>query len=314
MKKGSTITVVGIGGVGGYFGGMIARKNRMSDLGHTVNFVARGDHLTAIKKKGLILNNSEETGLKCEPDLATDDFSSLPESDIVILAVKSYDLDDVIDRLPGILKPDSTIIPLLNGVDIYERIRKKLPGVTILPACVYVAAYIEKPGSVTCQEKSGLLILGKDPLHHEIYPEHILKIFDDAGIYYKWFDDPYPAIWEKYTFVASLALVTAYYHQPIGGIMSDPETKKVTEKIMREIVAIARKNKVLLPDNLVDKLLERAAGVAYEIRTSYQRDLESKKHKNEGDIFGGTIEKLGKQLGIETPATSKLYKELQHIS
>lgn len=313
MKKNKTITVIGLGGVGGYFGGMMSYRNNELNLGYSINFVARGNHLDAIKENGLVLNTATKSGLICKPANVTDDLSTLPKSDVIIIAVKSYDLEDVIDRLPVLLKPETIIIPLLNGVDIYERIRNKISGVIILPACVYVAAYIDKPGSVTCQENSGFMILGRDPQQSAFSPEYLLKFFDETGTRYKWFDNPYPAIWEKYTFVASLALSTAFYREPVGGVMSNPESKSKTKEIMQEIVAIASKMEVDLPDDLVDKLLNRAAGLAYGIKTSYLRDIESKKNRNEGEIFGGTIEKLGKQLGIETPATSKLYKELQRI-
>ena len=116
------ICFFGVGGVGGYFGGLAAHY-----LGkeHNIYYVARGAHKEAICQNGLMLKkNGGEELLIVKPALCTDNVDDLPICDIVVVSVKSYDLDAVSKLLDGITADHSMVLPLLNGVDIYERIRK----------------------------------------------------------------------------------------------------------------------------------------------------------------------------------------------
>ena len=116
------VGIIGIGGVGGYFGGKICQVQQLTkDL--KVYFIARGQHLIEIQKNGLTLNTITEGTFTCIPTLVTDDIRELPVLDLCIISVKVFDLNDVVKELVKKMKPDTIIIPLLNGVDIYTRIR-----------------------------------------------------------------------------------------------------------------------------------------------------------------------------------------------
>ena len=222
-----TIWVYGVGGVGGFIGGKIARflqKEHRKDT--RLYFIARGEHLKEIQKKGLVLNTGNEKGLICVPTRATDNIEELPSPDLCFLCVKSYDLDAVCDALNGHIKPETVIIPLLNGVDIYERVRKVLTNGIILPACIYVGTHIERPGVVTQKGGEGKILMGKDPKYPDFYPEEVLQFlkkqrFPSSGL--KMFC---PAIWEKYLFIAGFGLVSAASGKTLGQIMEDAESRQ----------------------------------------------------------------------------------------
>ncbi len=311
------ICVCGIGGVGGYFGGKLALAMNKGILKNKkIFFLARGKHLDEIKKNGLILNTPRKKNLICKPIIATDSLLDLPDIDIFIICVKSYDLEDIIRKISDKVKNNTIIMPLLNGIDIYERIRAILKNGNILPSTVYLGSYIEKPGMVT-QSGGGLIIFGKDPKHADFKFEEFFKIFIDSGISFQCSQDPYPDIWEKYIFVASLALISADTNKTLGEILQDQDSMAKLRNIMEEIVSIGLKKGIKLPNDIVNSIVENMKNFPYELKTSYQRDIEKKGKRNEGDIFGEAIIAQGKKYNVSTPITklifSKIKKKLNEI-
>lgn len=312
----SNIVTVGIGGVGGYFGGLLARHYRGSegttDPGRTITttFVARGAHLQAIRENGLLLNTAGQSGLVCKPHEATDTIEQLEPPDLCLVCVKGYDLDEVSRRLALVVTERTVIMPLLNGVDIRERIRAHVKTGIVLPACVYVSASIDQPGVVTQKGMTGLLICGRDSDRREYDPSPVVHLFEQAGVSVTYAEDAYPAIWEKYLFIASFGLVTAWADKPFGAVLQDRELHGLVYRIMGEIEAVAAKRGVDLGEGIIETSLKKAENFPYETKTSYQRDVE-KGARNEGDLFGGAIIRLGQELGIPTPVTERLYGEIE---
>ncbi len=304
------IVVFGTGGVGGYFGGKLAYyfQNDREQSAH-VYFIARGEHLKAIQENGLILDSSEGT-FKCRPESAAESIEKLPKPDIVLLCVKSYDLENAAREIKKTADEKTVILPLLNGVDIVERIRKDLKKGIILPACVYVGTHIEKPGVVLQRGGDARILFGTDPLHNNYQAGDVKEILDKAGIHYQWLTDPYPAIWEKYLFVTSYGLVTAYSGKTIGGVYNDPELKLLTQSIILEIKLIADKKGIKLDPDIIEKTLEKARSFPFETRTSYQRDVETRGRKNEGDLFGGAVIIMGKKYAVPVPKTEFVYNKI----
>lgn len=305
------ILICGVGGVGGYFGGILANKiNQLATKKYKTYFLARGPHLDIIKKDGLQLHTSDGEDLICKPNLASDNIDDFPAPDLCLICVKSYDLDELIKILNKKLSDNTIVIPLMNGIDIYERIRKNLNlGLNIvLPSCVYIGSHIEKPGLVIQTGNPGFFNSGFDPIYPNFKPQMVLDFFKEMGIVMNWRDDPYPAIWEKYILVASFALVSAHTGQTMGGIIYDSNSLGILRKIMKEIVSIAENKGIKFADNVIDNIIEFCKDYP-DVKPSYARDVE-KGRNNEGDLFGGTIIKLGRELGIPTPMTSSLYKDI----
>jgi len=300
-----------MGGIGGYFGGKIAHAiSKFQIPNKKVFFIARGEHLMEIKKNGLILNTIEQEGIVCRADLATDNIEEIPTPDLCLICVKSYGLEKAVRDLAKVIKKNTIVIPLLNGVDIYERIRSILNIGILLPACVYVGTHIEKPGMVSQAGGDGIILLGKDPVYPDFYPAEVVDLFKTTKLNFKWNDDPYPAIWEKYMFIASFALVTACAGKTFGEIMQDEDLKLCTRMIMSEIYALSEKKHIGLPTDIVEVSINKGNKFPFEAKTSYQRDIE-KGNLNEGTLFGDTIIKMGKEINIATPITEQIYFQLE---
>ena len=313
MKR-LNIAVIGVGGVGGYFGGKLAHRfSAMPDASANIFFAARGKHLEAIKKDGLIVRSPEFGSITCRPALATDRINDFPKIDIFLVCVKGYDLMDVATSIKNRVKENTVIMALLNGADIRERLRNEIKDGVILPACVYLSSYVEGPGVVVHIGAPGRMIFGRDPDHPDTTPHEVIRILEESSIHYEWKDDASPAIWEKYIFIASFGLVSARYNRTLGEILEEPFLKEEVFGIMNEIHSIALRKKIALPDGIVDLSLKKAAMFPRETQTSLQRDIHQKKGKSELELFGGTIVDLGKKLGIPTPTTEKIYRELEKI-
>jgi 2-dehydropantoate 2-reductase len=305
------ICIFGVGSVGGVFGGKIAHAiAQEKDTDRKVFFIARGAHLEEIKRNGLILNTPKERGILCKPALATDNIAEIPEPDLYLLCVKGYDLDDATLAIKTNIGTNTLIIPLLNGVDIYERIRKNMPKGIVLPGCVYIGALLERPGVVTHAGGPGLIAFGKDPHFPDFDPTEITNFLNDMGIKYSWSDNAATAQWQKFVFIAGYGLVTAYTAKTFGEILSDLKLKELVQKVMEEIAGVAKKKGVTLADSIVTDSLQTGSNFPPETTTSFQRDVAAKGKRHEGDLFGGTIIRLGEELGVPTPVTESIYSKI----
>ena len=302
------IWICGIGGVGGYFGGKIAYKISNIELDkYKIYFLARGSHLGEINKNGLRLHLADGKKLVCNPTLASGKIDDFPVPDLCLICVKSYDLDDLIIKIKEKLADNTVIIPLMNGIDIYDRIRKNLKKSIVLPSCVYIGSHIEEPGLIIQSGNPGFFYCGLDPKYPNFNPQSILDFFKEMEIIAYWKENSYPAIWEKYLLVASFALVSAYTGQTMGEIIYDDNSRNILKKIMEEIIIIASRKGIKLPDNIMEHTIEFCKDYP-DVKTSYQRDVEKGK-KNEGDLFGGAIIRMGKEFGVPTPTTASIYIE-----
>ncbi|MCE5262498.1 MAG: 2-dehydropantoate 2-reductase [Deltaproteobacteria bacterium] len=301
------IAVVGIGGVGGYFGGKVALRYAGS-AEHRVVFIARGAHLAAIRKEGLLLK-TVEGDFRVTPDLATDDAAAAGPCDLVLVCVKEYALDEAASAIAPLLHEKTVVIPLLNGVDIAERLRSALPRGVILSGCVYISTFIEAPGIVrqvggTCQ-----LFFGPDDGNAEPFRplETLLK---DAGIKAELTDRIGVHLWTKYLFVSPMAGVTSLMAKPFGAVMADGKGKAMVRGLMEEIGRLAEAKGITLPAGCVEEALVKVARFPYETKSSMQLDYE-KGGRTEVDLFIGYAVRAGRALGIPVPLHEELYRALK---
>ncbi|PKL05755.1 MAG: 2-dehydropantoate 2-reductase [Spirochaetae bacterium HGW-Spirochaetae-9] len=297
------IAIIGIGGIGGFFGGKLT-KLLQGTQGAKVYFIARGKQLEAINAKGLILE-SEEGKITCHPTMATDRIADLPLLDYCLIAVKGYDLVNVLEQLKDRVTDSTVIIPLLNGVDIFERIRAVIKKGYLHPAGVYISTFVESPGHVVQRGPLSTIFLGRDPARTE-ENRSILALFDAAGIKYGWKDDPFLEIWNKYIFIASFGLVTAETGWTFGEVFSSPEHLEKTRTLMGEIVALGRAKGIALSPSVIEDTITKASKFPAGTRASFQRDMELKDRPDERDLFSGSILRLSRELGIPVPVTEKV--------
>jgi 2-dehydropantoate 2-reductase len=300
------IAVVGLGGVGGYFGGKLARKYAGSPE-HTVVFIARGEHLAAIRRDGLLLKTVEGE-CRVTPDLATDRAADAGHCDLVLFCVKEYGLEAAAAGLGPLLHDNTIILPVLNGVDIAERLRSIIPRGVVLSGCVYISAFIEAPGVVcqvggTCQ-----LVFGPDDGKSDAYLP-LQALLKQAGIKAELSQDIAVPLWTKYLFVSPMAGVTSLMGQCFGDVMADAKGWVMARGLMVEVERLARAKGINLPPDSVERGIATVERFPPATKSSMQLDFE-RGRRTELELFIGFAIRAGRSLGVPMPLHEELYAAL----
>ena len=305
------IAIVGVGGVGGYFGGKLCRL-RQADPPANVSLVARGEHLEAIKSSGLMLSTESDGELVCEPDLVTDDFSQLPDLDLCLVCVKQFDLTAALSKVNFAIGDATVILPLLNGVDISVRVRGVIDRGIVLPACVYVGTHIERPGRVVQRGGACRILMGPDPRRPDFAPHQLLELFHSVGIKSDWTLNIESEIWSKYIFICAFGLVSAASGKTLGEICEAEALQRDVATIIHEAVELAVAAGMSLPPGTAERSLAKASGFPYGAKTSFQRDFERNDRCDERDLFVGTMVRLADEFGVSIPRTREVAEVLEH--
>ena len=301
------IAVVGIGGVGGYFGGKLAREYASSGK-HEIIFIARGEHLRAIQKNGLQLY-TREGQYTAWPNIATDDPSLAGPLDLVLFCVKSYSLEESARSLAPNISRKTTVIPLQNGVDSKERLRAVLPGADIASGCVYIISFLDQPGVVIQTQGACRLIFGTDNRASADRYKNILDLLLAAKIDARLTDKITEALWMKFLMMCPLGSLTAATGKTYGFIREDESLRERLRAMMMEVAAVAKARRIRLPENAVDKTIEMIGGFSHDAKTSMQLDRERGK-QTEVDTLTSFLCRAGRDAGIPTPLHDEVCRQL----
>jgi len=306
------ITIIGLGGVGGYFGYKIAAYSK-DNPAYQITFVARSETFKVVKQQGLRLISPEHPALEVKPDHIFESAEEIPQSDLILICVKEYDLEKVCQAIKSKVTAETIIIALMNGADIYDRVRKIIRVATLLPSCVYVASHIKEKGIVEHKGNTGKIIAGKDPENTDSDVNWAIDLLKNSGADITFKEDCFADIWTKFTFISSFGLVTARYNQSIGEVREAPMLKERAAAIMEEIKLIASKKHIKLPEDIIARTFDKAETFPYTTPTSLQLDINADKKENELELFAGAVINYGKVLGIKTDQTLKIYDEIKEL-
>ncbi len=300
------IAVVGIGGVGGYFGGKLARHYGESSEVEVI-FIARGAHLRRIRERGLEQITTEGT-FTVHPHQALADPKNIGTFDVVLFCVKRYGLAAAADLIRQNVTDRTVLITLLNGVDNAQALSAVIPRSRVLNGCVYIGAQLVEPGVVRQSGGTCQLFFGPEDGHMENL-EKIERVMVAAGIKAALKQDIQTAVWEKYLFVSPLASATTYLKKPMGAFVAGSDERLFLEGLMREVAAIGSARSIPITEAMIQDALAKNALFPYETKTSMQMDFE-KGNPTEIDLFTGYVVRSGKELKIPTPLHERVYKDL----
>lgn len=298
------IAVVGIGGVGGYFGGKLAREYASSGK-HEIIFIARGENLRAIQKNGLQLY-TREGQYTVWPNIATDDPSLAGPLDLVLFCVKSYSLEESARSLAPNIDRETVVISLQNGVDSKERLRAVLPGADIVSGCVYIISFLDQPGVVIQTQGACRLIFGTDNRASADRYKNILDLLLAAKIDARLTDKITEALWMKFLMMCPLGSLTAATGKTYGFIREDESLRERLRAMMMEVAAVAGAR---LPENAVDNTIAAIGGFSHDAKTSMQLDRERGKPM-EVDTLTSFLCRAGRETGIPTPLHDEICRQL----
>jgi 2-dehydropantoate 2-reductase len=245
------IAVIGVGGTGAYFGGLLARAGR------EVTFLARGTTLAALRERGLTVK-SAAVGEFTLPVIATNDPATVGPVDLVLFCVKSYDTAAAAALLPPLVGPGTAVLSVQNGVDNEERLAAVVGPGPVLGAVAGVSAYIEAPGIIV--EHGGFASIRFGELAGGASPrtERLMRDLEGVGFTVELHPDLRTLLWEKFVFICAFSGVTSLTRLPIGAIRADPVTSHLYRGVMEAAAAVGRAGGVPLPDDTVERRYQSA--------------------------------------------------------
>jgi 2-dehydropantoate 2-reductase len=297
------IAVVGVGGTGGYFGGLLARAGR------DVTFIARGETLKALQSRGLTVKSKVE-GTFTTPVKAVADPKQAGPVDIVLFCVKAYDTAAAARLLPPLVGEGTAVISVQNGIDNEERIAQLVGSGAMIGGVAQVSAQVERPGEILVTQEPARLWFGELAGGSSERTRRILDVFTGAGFDAELDLDIRVQLWRKFVFICALSGVTSLMRLPIGTILQHPAAKELYRGVMEEVAAVGRAKGVALPDNVVAQWLQVSAKINPGVYGSMYHDLASG-GRMEVESLNGSVVRLGAEAGIATPLNFAVFAALQ---
>jgi 2-dehydropantoate 2-reductase len=297
------IAVIGVGGMGGYFGGLLARA------GHEVAFLARGATLAALRERGLAVQ-SALVGDFALPVVATDDPMAVGAVDLVLFCVKSYDTDAAAALLPPLVGPDTVVLSVQNGVDNEERLAAAVGPGPVLGAIAIVSATIEAPGVIA--ERGGTALLRFGELAGGVSPRaaHLQRALQGAGFAAEAHPDIRFQLWEKSIQICAFSGVTSLTRLPLGAILADPATCRLFVGVIEEGAAVARAGGVPFPADAGERYRQVFTAFRPGLYGSMYHDLAAGR-RMELEGLNGTVVRLGEARGVPIPLNFAVYAALR---
>ncbi len=305
------ILIYGAGGVGSVVGGLLAR------MGHEVSLLGRSWHLDAIEKNGLVINgiwgdyrikafnlyrNVEEIKNKN------------PVFDLIILTVKSYDTEAAVNELPSLMKENTALLALQNGLGNVETILKKVKSEQCLIGRVIFGVEI-KPGTAKVTVAADATVIGALPgMKPKMNAEAAAHLFNLAKIETRAVPNIMTHIWSKAIYNSALNAICGFYEMPYGKILEKNETKNWMEKIVRECYAVGIKKGIALDPPDAEGYLKLLTGTLIPRTAAHFPSMlqDIKKGKRiDIDALNGAICRMGRELGIATPANQRAVEKIQ---
>ncbi len=296
--------VMGAGGVGGYFGG------RLAEAGEEVWFVARGEHLAALRDGGLRVE-SVAGDFAVEPCRAVEDPAEAGEADAVLVAVKSWQTEAAARALGPAVGPRTTVVSLQNGATAAEEIGAVVGMEHMLGGTCRLVAFLAGPGRVTHAAVDPTVAVGELDSSRSERAEGIFAAFQRCqGVDPTLSGDIQRDIWSKFAFIASVSGIGAVTRVSADRSRSVPETRALLVSALQEVEAVARARGVALGADIVDATLRFIDSLPDGATASMQRDIVAGL-PSELEAQNGAVVRLGRDLGVPTPTHDFLYAALK---
>jgi 2-dehydropantoate 2-reductase len=296
------IVVFGAGGVGGYFGGRLAQS------GQDVTFIARGQHLEAMLRDGLVVS-SIKGDFVVKPVNATDDTTTVTDVDAVLVCVKAWDISKAAKAIIPILGTDTFVVPLENGVEAPSQLAEILGREHVLGGLCRIASHIASPGHIQHTGLEPYVAIGELDKRLSARAQNLLQAFEHAGVWAEIPLDISIALWMKYLFISSVSAIGAVTRVSFGEFRSQPETRAMLEKALQDCYSVALAQGIPMPPDCVATTLAYIDTLPHETLASMQRDVMDGR-PSELDAQIGAIVRMGEMYNVPTPLHTFIYHSL----
>lgn len=291
------IVVYGAGAVGSFFGGMLAR------YGQDVQFVARGEQLEALRTRGIDIDSTLIGRVHIPPVAAAETAAHLDRADLVLVCVKAHQTSAILDDLSAAVRDTTVIVPLQNGVESDEVLAARFGRGRVATAVVYVGATLEAPGVVRHVAPAAIILGARLGFDAAKLPP-VRDVLARSGQHITISRDILHERWYKLVWNAAFNTISAMTGLLPAPVLAIPELRELVIGVMREVVAVANAQGIMLRDSDISEQIAATDG-ANEITTSMLTDRE-RGRSMETDALIGVVVRKGRELGVPTPLSATL--------
>lgn len=291
------IAIYGAGGLGGYFGAKLAMA------GEEVVFIARGEHLQVMQRDGLRIDSSIHDSFHLDTIHATSSASEAGRCDLILMAVKSWQLARAAKAARPMIGPHTLVVPMQNGVDAVPILIDALGERHVLAGLSRLISERAAPGHIHHFGISPYVAIGELNNQRSERAEKLALCFENAGIECEIPEDIYTALWEKFLLVGGWGSPAAVARAPLGPLRQLPESLAMIAAAMHEIADVARERGIPLPQDAVERCMASLEALPPEASTSFQRDIEAGR-PSELEALCGAVVQLGREVGVPTPVNA----------
>jgi 2-dehydropantoate 2-reductase len=297
------ILIVGAGSVGGFFGAHLARQHA------GVSFLLRPRTLEAVQQRGLTIRSGSGSFTVHPP--AASDPTQLPGPDLVILSVKTYDLDEVMDQLEPVLSDRTILLTLQNGVDTEDRLLKRFERDCVVGGVAFIYSRVAEPGVIE-HYKRGSVAIGEMLGHKSERVQSIAEFFRSASLQCQIVEDIRRSKWEKMCWNCVFNPLTVIINDRVSKALGHPELLGVIRQIVQEVTVVASAEKIYLDADMPEKVIRWSQEIR-DIHTSMYDDWKAGR-RTEIDYLNGYIVRRGRDFGIPTPLNESLTAMIKVIT
>ncbi len=293
---------MGVGAVGGYFGG------RLAHAGHEAVFIARGATLDALRAEGLRVE-SPEGDFRVRPSIATSEPAEAGPVELVLLGVKAWQVPAAAPGLAPLVAEGGMVVPLQHGVEAAGQLAAALGPEPVLGGLCKIIAMQVAPAHIRHLGAEPVVSFGELDGPPSERVARLRAAFEEAGVRAQTPDDIHGAIWEKFLFICPVSGVGALTGSPLGAFRGEREPRRMLRTAMEEIVEVAAGHGVELRSDIVERTLGFLDKLPADGTSSLQRDLAAGR-PSELDSQVGAVVRLGQAVGVETPVNRGIYEAL----
>lgn len=300
------LAVIGMGGIGGYLGGLLAKA------GEDVSYITRGATLEKIRREGLEVHSDIHGSFIVQPPIVTQDAAEIDIVDAVFVCLKSYSIATAYQSIMPVVGENTLVIPLLNGVGISSKLKTLLGKGIVLDGCIYITSEAVSPGIIVQKDKYNKIIIGGKnlPTTSMAKIHQLAVLLQQSGIECIMSSDAEAEIWAKYNFNCAFSVVTALYGINAGELRADPKKVEMVRALSEETAEVAKALGIFQPDDIVARSIKIMQTMKDEGTSSLKRDIQGGV-TSEIEIFGGELCRLAASCGVKVPVSCSAYEALQ---
>jgi 2-dehydropantoate 2-reductase len=244
-----------------------------------------------------------------QPIQATNDPSKIGKVDMVLVGVKAWQVPEAAEAMRSMIGPETFVLPLQNGLEAPVQLSQALGEQCVLGGLCGLFCYVAGPGHIVHAGTDPFVKFGELDNHRSQRVELLLDTFKRAGVNADIPPDIQVAMWMKFLLIAVWSGMGAVTRAPVGIWRSLPETRRMAELSLQEIIALAAARHISLPEEALQTIMTMYDGLVPQSTASLQRDvMEGRPSELEAQI--GAVVRYGQEADVATPQHTFIYRSL----